>query len=166
MRRFVNRQPSERTQLHDLRKLAIELFQPTERIVHRENGNLTHGLDLPRLVDLHMLDAVATFVRMTPPGVVDEDPADDLRRNAEEVRPVPPIDLPLIYQPQVGLMNQRRGLERVSGAFMTQLPSSDATQLRIDQWQQPVEGLSIAPTPIIEQRRDVWRVRHPRSERA
>jgi hypothetical protein len=47
------------------------------------------------------------------PCVIDEDPAHDIRRDAEEVRAALARQVPLIDQPQVCLVDKRRRLQRV-----------------------------------------------------
>ena len=44
------------------------------------------------------------------------------------------------------------------GPLVFQLPRGDSTQLGIDQRQQSLESIAIAPAPAIEQRRNVRRV--------
>jgi hypothetical protein len=73
---------------------------------------------------------------------------------------IPPIDLPLIDESQVGFVDERRRLKRVPGPLATQLSPGDAAQLGIYEWQQLVEGTVIPPTPLVEQRRDVRRWGH------
>jgi hypothetical protein len=46
-------------------------------------------------------------------GMVDENAAHDLCGDTKEVRPVLPIDLPLIHEPQVRLVDERRRLQAV-----------------------------------------------------
>jgi hypothetical protein len=89
------------------------------------------------------------------PGVIDQDPAHDLRRRAKEMRPILPIDLPLIDEPQVHLVNQRRRLQGVVSPLAAKLAPRDATEFRVDQWQQLIERTAVAATPRAKQRRDV-----------
>ena len=88
------------------------------------------------------------------PGVIDQDPAHDLRRHAEKVRPILPIDLPLVDEPEVHLVDQGRGLQGVVGPLAPKLARRHATELRVDQRQQLIERSLVAATPIAEQRRD------------
>jgi hypothetical protein len=57
------------------------------------------------------------------------------------------LHISLIYQPQVGLVDERRGLQRVTGALAIHLASGHPPQLRINQGHQLVEGslVTIAP---------------------
>jgi hypothetical protein len=90
-------------------------------------------------------------------GVVDEDPAHDLRRNTEEMRTILPVDAPLIDEPDVHLMNESRWRQRVVGPLVPELARGNPTKLRIDQWQHLIERSSIAATPIGEQHGDIAR---------
>jgi hypothetical protein len=90
--------------------------------------------------------------------MVDQDSTHDLGGNAEEVRLVLPIHLALIGEPEVCLVDEGRGLQGMPGPLVFQLPRGDSTQLGIDQRQQSLESIAIAPAPAIEQRRNVRRV--------
>jgi hypothetical protein len=84
------------------------------------------------------------------PGVIDENSAHHLRRDAKEMRAALPIDVPLVDKPQVYLVNQGRWLQGVVGALFPKLPRRNAAEFRVHEGQQLVEG-SLAPaTPITE----------------
>jgi hypothetical protein len=74
-----------------------------------------------------------------PAGVVDWDPANDLRGHTKEMCPILPIDLALVDEPQVHLVNKRRRLQGVVGPFAPKLARGNAAELRIDEWQQLIE---------------------------
>jgi hypothetical protein len=46
-------------------------------------------------------------------GVIHENPAHGLRRNAEQLGTIPPVHLPLPHQPEISLVHERGSLERV-----------------------------------------------------
>src|SRR5262249_52147047 len=89
----------------------------------------------------------------TLPCVVDQDTPHYLRRYGEEVPSVLPTNSLLVHEPEIGLVNQRRSLERVSGGLVTHVPSGHAAQLGINQRHQPVEGCGIAFAPGAEKLR-------------
>ena len=73
---------------------------------------------------------------------------------------VPLLDLLAIHQPQVGLVDQGRGLERLARLLLRQLLSRQLAQLVVDQRQQLLGGLRVAlldgrenPCHFIHQRR-------------
>jgi len=65
-------------------------------------------------------------------------------------------------QPQVGFVNQGRGLERLAGLLPRQLPGRQAAQLVVDQWQQLLGRLPVA---LLDRGEDVGHVRHRHAHR-
>jgi hypothetical protein len=61
----------------------------------------------------------------------------------------------LVDEAEVGLMHERGRLQRVVRPLVAKLPCGDATELRIDEWEQLIERGLVATTPIAQQRRDV-----------
>ena len=129
--------------------------------IQRQDGDLVRcGGDVSRFVDRHASHAVAPLARVVTTGVIDEDPAHDLRRDTEEMRAILPIDLTLVDEPDVHLMDESRGLQGVIGPFVPELAHRHAAELRIDERQQLIERSPVAATPIAEQRGDVARRDH------
>src|SRR5512134_1048529 len=93
-------------------------------------------------------------------GVIDQDPAHDVRGDTKEMRPILPIDLALVDEPDVHLMNKGRRLQGVVGPLLPKLARGHAAELRIDEWQQLIERSPVAATPIAKQCRDVARRDH------
>lgn len=61
---------------------------------------------------------------------------------------------------QIGLVDQRRRLQRVVGSFLAQHGSRQAPQLRVHLVDQRRQGTLVSGTPLIEQASDVsheWR---------
>ena len=99
-------------------------------------------------------------------GMIDQDPAHDLRRDAKEMRPILPVDLALVDEPDIHLMNKGRWLQGVVGPLVPKLARGNAAKLSIDEREQLVERSPVTATPIAEQRRDVarradWSLRQP-----
>jgi len=157
MRRFVDRQAAERAKLDDPGQFRVDGFQPTERFIQRQDGHRVRRGDVLCFVDRHTAHAVAPLAGAVTTGVIDQDPAHDLRRDTKEVGSILPIDLTLVDQPDVHLMNEGRRLQGVVGSFAPQLPRGNAPELRVDERQQLIERGPVAATPIAEQRRDVAR---------
>ena len=61
----------------------------------------------------------------------------------------------LAHQPQIGLVHQRRGLERVPGPLAAQTARREPAQLVVDQREDLVEHLGAAGAPLLEQERDL-----------
>ena len=86
--------------------------------------------------------------------VVHQDAPHHLRRDAEEVRAVLPLDAPLADQLEVRLVDERRALQRVADRFSRQVPSRNRAQLLVDERHQLIERLLAAVLPGDQQPRD------------
>ena len=143
----------------------IEGAQPLQRVVQ------THQIEfaLPghghRLVEFDFHGARTALPRLLGAGVIHEDTANHLRRDAIEVGTVAPVDVPLIDQAQERFMDQRRALQRVIGALPAQMRARQTAQFAIDKGHQFVERALVAVAPVDQQRgqlRGGFRFRHPR----
>src|SRR4029453_18660256 len=92
------------------------------------------------------------------PRMVDEDAPHHARRRAEKMPS--PFDGHRAQrrQPQVGLMDQVRRLQRVLGAFVLQQAGRQAAQLAVDDGEQLLERGRIARVPPVQQMRDVTHI--------
>jgi hypothetical protein len=79
--------------------------------------------------------------------VINQNPSHHLRRHPEEVCAVLPVDLILTGQSKEGLVNKRRWLQRVIGAFGTQVMVGQAPEFFVDGLHQPFQRLGIAVAP-------------------
>src|SRR5207247_8652415 len=75
----------------------------------------------------------------------------------EALAPAPPVDAPLLDQPQIELVHERRGLQRVIAALAPQGRGGQPSKLRIDQWEQPVTSFQVPVAPVREQLGDLLR---------
>src|SRR5881394_3571660 len=71
------------------------------------------------------------------------------------MNPVPPGDVVGVHEPQVGLVDQGCGLQRVSCSGLVPVVPREMAQLLIHQWDEPVPGLGIAAGPRFQQFRDI-----------
>jgi len=62
-----------------------------------------------------------------------------------------PLDLLLIYQPQICLVNQGRGLQGMAGPLTPQVMVCQAVQFVIDHWNQSFQRLLVARVPARKQ---------------
>src|SRR5262249_34641117 len=104
-----------------------------------------------RLLECLRMPAGASLGRLPASRVLDQDMAHSHCGDAEKVRPVLPINLFFISQPQVGLVNQVRGLQCVTGALLAEVITGQASQLTIDPRRQFIERGLIAIAPPDEQ---------------
>src|SRR5215510_10388155 len=74
-----------------------------------------------------------------------------LRRYGEEVRTILPLNIFLIYQPQVCFVDERGGLQRMARALTIHMALRHPPQFLINQRHQLVEGILISASPGAEQ---------------
>src|SRR4029450_6157906 len=102
----------------------------------------------------------APLRRTIPARVVHEDAMHCLRRDRIEVRSIGPGDARLVDEPEVRLVNERSGVERVALVLATQLARRDRAKLVVNEVEQPVERLLFARTPGEEETGDVGIAMH------
>ena len=71
------------------------------------------------------------------------------------MRAVLPPDLVRVDEPHVGLVDERRGLERVAGALAPHVAAREAAHLVVDERDEGVERLPVACPPGLQQARDL-----------
>ena len=65
-----------------------------------------------------------------------------------------------VDQPEIGLVDERRGLEAVARALSRHAAPRDAVKLPVDERNQPLEGALVAPPPFEKQPGDLrWLAR-------
>jgi hypothetical protein len=93
-------------------------------------------------------------------GLIDQDAPHGLGSGGEEVAAALPGPLRApADQPQVGLLHQRRGLERLAGLLLGELPGRELAQLVVDQGQELLGRLAVA---LLDRREDAGHVIHGR----
>src|SRR6185436_8891341 len=92
--------------------------------------------------------------------MVDEDTAHHLRRHAEELGAILPVDRVLIGEAQVGLVHERRRLQGVAAALAAQVGRGPASQVLVDDGDEAIRRLRLAGRPGGQESRDVSALRH------
>src|SRR6266545_6678871 len=87
----------------------------------------------------------------TRPRGVDQNPSHHPRAYRKEMRPIGPIEIPGIDQPQIRLVHERSGLQAVSGALVPHVAARHPVQLLVDEWRQAIEGRRISAAPGLQQ---------------
>ena len=91
--------------------------------------------------------------------MIHQDAPHDHSGNSHELRPVPPVDAPLVDEPEIRFVDERGRLERMVSALRSHVPGREAAQLRIDQRQHFAMGCLVAVAPLDEQVRNPCRRR-------
>jgi hypothetical protein len=97
------------------------------------------------------------FYVPSPPRVVDQNVAHQLRGHGEEVSTILPTNTLRARKANIGLVNQRRGLERVALALALHVAMRDASYLVVDQRGQAIEGRTVSLPPFDQQARQIIR---------
>ena len=87
----------------------------------------------------------ATLQTRARPRVVDQNAPHRLRGDRQEVVAIRGGELPLLQEPEVDLVDQRGGRERVTGRLAAELSPRNLTQLVIDERDEPLERFAGRP---------------------
>jgi hypothetical protein len=80
--------------------------------------------------------------------MINQDSPHQLGRDAKEVSAILPTHLLLVYQPYVGLVDERRGLKGVSWVFPAHVAPCKLSELSVDERQKLIECRLVSLTPI------------------
>jgi len=89
--------------------------------------------------------------------VIDQHAPHQPRGDADEMRPVPPLDAVCVNQPHERLVDQRCRLQRVVAPLASHVASGEPPQLCLDQRQQRLQRLLVAVAPGLQQLGDAGR---------
>src|SRR6185312_2061842 len=151
---LVQRQTGEEPQLHDRRLAWIERLQIRQRLVESHQVRRPFERQVHGFGEGHPLHSPAPLGAIAVAGMVHQDAADEMGREGEEMGPARPLETRLSAQAKVGLVDHRRGLERMAAPLLAKLARSDLAQLVIDQGENPHRRLLVAFTPSLKKLRD------------
>ena len=77
-------------------------------------------------------------------SIVNEDAAHRLGGSGEKVCAIFPRGLIVAAEPQPGLVDQRRCLQRLTGTFARHLLRGQLAQLLVNEWEQFIRGVRVA----------------------
>jgi hypothetical protein len=114
---------------------------------------------------VHPLHVSTPLLRRPRSSRIDEYPPHRLSGDGHEVGPVLPVDRSDVDQTQVGLVHERRRLQRMVGTLPLHEPVGKTPKLAIEVRRQAVEGASIARAPGAEEQGDVGCLRRSHGAR-
>src|SRR5690349_17347056 len=129
--RLFDAQAAKEPQLHQAGLLRIQFGEPVQSVIERHDFG---GLPLLRKEFLFEKDPArmpTALRRMTPATIVHQDPAHQLRRDADELLLVFPMSILLTDQAEIGLVHQRGWLQSVVSALPPEVIRGDTPQFRI-----------------------------------
>ena len=137
---LLERQARKKTHLCNAALSRVEQREIGERRVQIKQVHVWRMADRGVIVDHDARPLTGTFRHHPAPGVIDQNPAHQLGCDREELRPVTPVGLPLIDEPEIGLVHKRRGLQDVSRALAAKPASRLSPQLVSTQVRGPDPG--------------------------
>ncbi len=151
-------QSAEEAQRDQLSLLRILLRQTFERGVEVEQLRRRRVDEQLRRVELDALALAGPLLRPALARAIDQDAPHGLRRRAEEVPAAIPAVRAAILRPQdaqVGLVHERRGVQRGRAGLAAQALGGELAQLGVDQRQELGRGLRIAGSGRLERSRQL-----------
>jgi hypothetical protein len=119
--------------------------QTAQRVVEKEPFLIGRGSSIFHPAEIDALAVAPVLLRFLAAGVFDHDAAHGLGRGGKEVAAAVPVSrLLYVYQPQVGLVNQGRRLQRLAGLLLSEFLRRELAQLLVDQGQELLGGVRIA----------------------
>src|SRR5215510_12642861 len=94
------------------------------------------------------MDPASSFGVVARASEIDQYAAHDLCRDGEEVRPVLPLNILPIDQPDESLIDQRRGLKGMARPLSYHVSTSQTMQVVVDQRRELLESRLIAVSPV------------------
>ena len=140
---LVNRQAAKEFQLNDARLPAVERRETIQGVVDAEDVVNTARFNGNVIVECYGVQPVATR-RVRTACMIDENAPHDIRSNAEKVRPIFPRHSLLAEEAQVGLVDERSGLQRMIAAFAREKTRGQIAQFTVHCARQGFAGVAIA----------------------
>ena len=134
-------------QFDDLALPAVDFGQIIERVIQR--NQLTGFLirQIGGLVQRQGLLPLPPLLGMMIPGMIHQDVAHHPSRKAKKLRSIAPANTPPIDQPQIELVDQGGGLERMIMPFSPHIALGDSAQIMAYEWHQLLKSRRIPVTP-------------------
>jgi hypothetical protein len=152
---LVDAQTAEKAQLHHAASSWIRTSQRLERVVQRQHVHVGRSGDCEVGIQCDACQFAAAFQRLAGAGGINKDAAHRLCRYGEKVGPVLPLDATGIHEPQVRLVDELAGLQRVVGTLSAKLTMGQPTELAVNEGDQFLERRLIALSPGKQQLGDV-----------
>lgn len=121
-----------------------------ERFVEREELLVSHVCGEIEAVETHALRAATVAQIFFPARVINEDAPHRFGGGGEEMRAVAPFGLIISAKPQPRLVNERGGLQSLSGIFARHLLRGQLAQFFINQREQLIRGVRVALVNALE----------------
>jgi hypothetical protein len=143
--------PGEEAEVDDLGGFRSHRLQTRQCFVQVQQPFFRHRQRDIDGIKGHMLDLSAAFLRLLPAGRFNKYPPHGMASRSKEMTAVfPGEDGIRTSEAQPGFVNQRCGLQRIGGCFTRQFGRSELPQVVIDDRQQLIRRLPVAPPNALE----------------
>ena len=151
LRNLVGGQAAEEFELDDPALARIDGAELIERLVEDDDVHVRRLPGFIGVAEWNFPHVPAPLAGGAVAGMVHENPPHHDRREADELRPVLPVHLPLIDQPKVRLVDERCGLEGVVAPLAEQIRGGQPAQLIVHERQHLVARPLVALAPVEQQ---------------
>jgi len=109
--------PAKKRSFHQIGLPGVVGGESLQRVAQGEQLFVVHICRSFESIQVHALRAASVTKGLLAAGIVNEDAAHRFGGGCEEVRAILPFPLFVAAEPQPRFMNQRRGLQRLTGFF-------------------------------------------------
>jgi hypothetical protein len=143
----VLRHPTEVPQLDDLSLPLIHSHQLVQCLVQEQHFTVNRQGGANPIVERDAQPGAWSLGRLALARMIDQDAPHHVRGDAEEVGAVLPGNPVLTCEAHIGLVDERRRLQRVIKSLPTKIRRGLSSELAIDERDQIVTGSQVASTP-------------------
>jgi len=147
---FLVGHAAEVAELDDFGLLGVELGEPFQGGIEGNEFDRL-GLDAGGVVIEFDGRAAVAFGGDLAAGMVDEDAADHLSGDGEEVSAVLPVDIGMADEAEEGFVDDGGAGQGVAVAFAAELAAGDAAEFSVDERGERVERGGVARAPTLEE---------------
>jgi len=140
---FFDRQPAEEPQLDDSRRTLAQRLELRQRLIEPHQVVRPIGDGQALFVQRQRPRLAATLLRRLPACVIHADLTHGAAGDGKEVPSIVPLGMRGAEKLEVGLMDERRRLERVAGTDMSELTMGQRAQFGVDDWKQSIESVAV-----------------------
>jgi hypothetical protein len=149
-RRLPDRETAEVAQFDDLAEPRIDLLEPPEGVVEHQQPAEVLVQDKHALAQRYPGHASPAFLSIPPAGVIHQNLTHGSSCDPEEVGSILPGDI-RFSKPEVGLVDEIRGLNGLSRAFPGKIRRGDLPELVVHEWKELVQG-GLVSCPNIDEK--------------
>jgi len=152
---LVDGQASEESQFNDAALALVECGQGLQRIVERDEVVARFGGNRQRFVEIRRMGRAAAFRSKSAARVIDKNLPHHPAAERMKMQAIPNRNRLTLEEADERFVDERGGLQRVSGALVGHVVDGDAVQLAVHERNQPLESRVVAFAPLDEKAGDI-----------